>query len=228
MVVFIFGESLVSHIENLHDKQIAHPELNSDVMYYEMTREEKMAEWWRRYRVAMSDPDMKKWFAHDSKLNDEDFGWSYVFPGQSPITLHQTMFTRAMQMFATDEQQAHYMPQIGNLNIIGCYAQTELGHGSNVAGLETTATYDEASETFLIHSPSIKAAKFWPGALGCQSNYACIFARCIALGNDYGVQPFIVQIRDRETHEPLPGIEVGDIGTKLGYNSIDNGYLYFN
>ena len=103
MVVFIFGESLVSHIENLHDKQIAHPELNSDVMYYEMTREEKMAEWWRRYRVAMSDPDMKKWFAHDSKLNDEDFGWSYVFPGQSPITLHQTMFTRAMQMFATDE-----------------------------------------------------------------------------------------------------------------------------
>ena len=48
------------------------------------------------------------------------------------------------------------------------------------------------------------------------------------MGNDYGVQPFIVQIRDRETHEPLPGIEVGDIGTKLGYNSIDNGYLYFN
>ena len=41
------------------------------------------------------------------------------------------------------------------------------------------------------------------------------------------MQPFIVQIRDRETHEPLPGVEVGDIGSKLGYNSIDNGYLLF-
>jgi len=46
------------------------------------------------------------------------------------------------------------------------------------------------------------------------------------LGNDYGVQPYIIQIRDLETHEPLPGIEIGDIGTKLGYNSVDNGYLY--
>jgi len=31
-----------------------------------------------------------------------------------------------------------------------------------------------------------------------------------------------------ETHEPLPGVEVGDIGAKLGYNSIDNGYLMFH
>ena len=54
-----------------------------------------------------------------------------------------------------------------------------------------------------------------------------VFARCISQENDYGVQPFIVQIRDRETHEPLPGVEVGDIGAKLGYNSIDNGYLLF-
>ena len=96
-----------------------------------------------------------------------------------------------------------------------------------MAGLETTATYDPKTEQFTIHSPTIKAAKFWPGALGLQSNYAVLFARCISLENDYGVQPFIIQIRSRETHEPLPGIEVGDIGTKLGYNSIDNGYLLF-
>lgn len=55
-----------------------------------------------------------------------------------------------------------------------------------------------------------------------------VFARCISLENDYGVQPFMIQIRDMETHEPLPGVEVGDIGSKLGYNSIDNGYLLFN
>ena len=110
----------------------------------------------------------------------------------------------------------------------GCYAQTELGHGSNVAGLETTATFDEKTDTFTMHSPTIKAAKFWPGALGWQATHAIVFARCIALGNDYGVQPFIVQIRDLETHEPLAGVSVGDIGAKLGYNSIDNGYLMFD
>ncbi len=31
-----------------------------------------------------------------------------------------------------------------------------------------------------------------------------------------------------DTHEPCPGIEVGDIGVKLGYDSVDNGYLMFN
>ena len=121
---------------------------------------------------------------------------------------------------------AHYLPQANNLNLIGCYAQTELGHGSNVAGLESTATYDPATEQFTIHCPTIKASKFWPGALGVHATHAVFFARCISLENDYGVQAFIIQIRDLETHEPLPGVEVGDIGTKLGYNSIDNGYLY--
>ena len=77
----------------------------------------------------------------------------------------------------------------------------------------------------MLHSPSIKAAKFWPGTLGLQASHAVVFARCIAQENDYGVQPFVVQVRDLETHEPLAGVQVGDIGTKLGYNSVDNGYL---
>lgn len=107
--------------------------------------------------------------------------WTYLFPGQSPLTLHQSMFTDSLMNFATDEQKAHYVPQADSLNIIGCYAQTELGHGSNVAGMETTATYNPQTEQFTIHCPTIKAAKFWPGALGLQSNHAVVFARCIAL-----------------------------------------------
>ena len=36
-------------------------------------------------------------------------------------------------------------------------------HGSNVAGLETTATFDPASDEFIIHSPSLTSMKFWIG-----------------------------------------------------------------
>ena len=83
------------------------------------------------------------------------------------------------------------------------------------------------TDEFVFHTPSIKAAKFWPGNLGVQATHACIFARCIAGGKDFGVQSFVVQVRDFDTFEPLPGIEIGDIGTKLGYNGADNGYLQF-
>ena len=55
-----------------------------------------------------------------------------------------------------------------------------------------------------------------------------VFARLITEENDFGVQPFLVQLRNLEDHMPLPGVQVGDIGTKLGYGSKDNGWLIFN
>ena len=116
------------------------------------------------------------------------------------------MFRVSVENLANEEQKARWMPMLKNADQFGCYAQTELGHGSNVSGIETTAIYDENTQQFTIHSPTIKAAKFWPGSLGVCANHAIVFAKCISLGNNYGVQPFIVQIRDMETHEPLPGI----------------------
>lgn len=52
-------------------------------------------------------------------------------------------------------------------------------------------------------------------------------ARLITRGRDYGPHPFVVQIRNLETHKPLAGITVGDIGPKFGYDSMDNGFLRF-
>jgi len=64
--------------------------------------------------------------------------------------------------------------------------------------------------------------------MGIMANHAMVFCRCICAGKDNGIQPFLVQIRDKENHLPMPGVQVGDIGNKLGYGTIDNGYLSFN
>ena len=76
------------------------------------------------------------------------------------------MFLTSVATFSTDEQKAKWMPKIHNLDILGCYAQTEIGHGSNVAGLETTATFDKKTNEFIIHTPTQTATKWWPGEMG--------------------------------------------------------------
>ena len=71
------------------------------------------------------------------------------------------------------------MPLVKNLKMVGCYAQTELGHGSNVAGLETTATFDREKDEFVINSPTVTSTKYWPGGLGRWGNHAVVFAQLI-------------------------------------------------
>lgn len=66
---------------------------------------------------------------------------------------------------------------MNNLDVLGCYAQTELGHGSNVAELETTATFDQATDEIVINSPTLTSTKYWPGDLGRFTSHALIFGQ---------------------------------------------------
>ena len=226
--VFVYGPDAVEQIAMVADFNRRHPELVDGFEYYEMSREEKFKSWWRKYHAVMKDEKAHIFFTNNSQRKDHRFQWAWAYPGLSLLALHQTMFTSSIKFLGSEKQQAKYLPLCDNLSIIGNYAQTELGHGSNVAGLETTATLDQATDEFVIHTPTIKATKFWPGSLGVVGTHSIVFARCIAGGNDYGVQPFLVQIRSTEDHKPLKGVSVGDIGEKLGYNSVDNGYLSFD
>ena len=137
--------------------------------------------------------DNGRYFRDNMKTYDDFMIQTYSLqPQNSPILLSFTMFMQSIKHLGSDAQVQKYYEPAALLNIIGCYAQTELGHGSNVAGLETTATLDKATDEFVIHTPNIKATKFWPGALGLHSTHAIVFARLIVDGRDYGVKPFIV------------------------------------
>ena len=144
------------------------------------------------------------------------------------MDLHVGMFIPTIQGQGDPEQQKAWLPLCYNLSVIGTYAQTELGHGTYLRGLETTATYDPAVQEFVIHSPTLTSTKWWPGGLGKTANHVICMARLVTQGKDHGPHAFVVPIRDANTHAPLPGIAVGDIGSKLGYNGIDNGFLRFD
>lgn len=166
------------------------------------------------------------------RLSEEEASRLRFYVDEPAFTdLHWGMFIPAIKGQGTDEQQRKFLPLAYKMQIIGCYAQTELGHGSNVQGLETTATFDPHTDEFVIHSPTLTSSKWWPGGLGKVSTHAVVYARLITNGEDHGVHGFIVQLRSLEDHRPLPGITVGDIGMKFGngaYNTMDNGVLRFD
>ncbi|CAG4983899.1 unnamed protein product [Colias eurytheme] len=143
----------------------------------------------------------------------------------NPLALHYIMFIPTLMGQGTVEQQAYWIGRAVNLNVIGTYAQTELGHGTFIRGLETTATYDPRTKEFVLNTPTLTAYKWWPGGLGHTANYCIVMAQLYTQGKCHGIHPFIVQLRDEETHMPLPGIRVGDIGAKLGMNTTNNGFL---
>ncbi|KXT01352.1 hypothetical protein AC578_6646 [Pseudocercospora eumusae] len=145
-----------------------------------------------------------------------------------PYALHEGMYIVTIRGQGTPEQHKKYLEPAVAHEHIGCYAQTELGHGSNVRGLETTATWNEDDKTFTIHSPHLTASKWWIGSLGRTANHACVMAQLIIKGRPYGPHPFIVPIRDLKTHKLLENVYAGDIGPKFGYNTMDNGFLLFN
>uniref|UniRef100_A0A8R1DXR3 Acyl-coenzyme A oxidase n=1 Tax=Caenorhabditis japonica TaxID=281687 RepID=A0A8R1DXR3_CAEJA len=145
-----------------------------------------------------------------------------------PLALHDVMFIPALVAQASDEQNKKWLRRAQRREIVGCYAQTELGHGSNLRKLETTATYDVSTQEFVLHTPQITSLKWWPGGLGKSSNYAVVVANMIVKEKHLGPHSFLVQLRDEITHQSLKGITVGDIGPKLSFNAIDNGFLGFD
>ncbi|KAK9675300.1 fatty-acyl coenzyme A oxidase [Basidiobolus ranarum] len=145
------------------------------------------------------------------------------------LGVHSGLFFGTIQGQATPAQYAYWVKKgaMALNGVTGCFAMTELGHGSNVAALETTATFDEATDEFIIHTPTTTATKWWIGGAAHTATHTTAFAQLIVKGKNYGVKPFVVQLRDPKTFNLLPGINIGDIGKKMGRDGIDNGWIQF-
>jgi acyl-CoA oxidase len=132
----------------------------------------------------------------------------------------------SIQSLGTEKHYIKYLKDIGSLKLPGCFAMTETNHGSNVKGLETTATYNHGDQTFTIHTPNENAQKEYIGNAAKHGQMATVFAKLIIGGNDYGINAFIVPLRDTNG-KILKGITIGDCGLKMGLNGVDNGTIRF-
>jgi acyl-CoA oxidase len=137
------------------------------------------------------------------------------------------LFGGAVQALGTRTHHARYLPDIMSLDLAGCFAMTETGHGSDVQALGTTATYDEVAQQFVINTPDDPARKDYIGNAACDGRLAVVFAQLVTRGENHGVHAILVPIRD-EGGQHCAGVRIEDCGHKGGLNGVDNGRLWFD
>lgn len=149
------------------------------------------------------------------------------------------LFGGSIAQLGTDRHHRRYLPRVASLELPGCFAMTERGHGSNVRDIRTTATYDPAAREFVIHTPDEDAQKDYIGNAALHGRMATVFARLCMPGrgdatanggsplHDHGVHAFLVPIRDPRG-AALPGVRTEDCGAKEGLNGVDNGRIRFD
>ncbi|WP_374192231.1 acyl-CoA dehydrogenase [Microbacterium sp. SD291] len=137
------------------------------------------------------------------------------------------LFGSAILQLGTAEHHEKWLPGVMDLSIPGAFAMTEMGHGSDVAAIGTTATYDPETEEFVINTPFRAAWKEFLGNAALHGIAATVFAQLITNGVNHGVHCFYVPLRGEDGVD-LPGISREDDTLKGGLNGIDNGRLHFD
>nr|AAR00586.1 acyl-CoA oxidase [Phalaenopsis hybrid cultivar] len=180
----------------------------------------------RPFRYAIEDPSV--YFAIVEAVGGIDISLGIK------LGVQYSLWGGSVMNLGTKKHKEKYFKGIDNIDYPGCFAMTELHHGSNVQGLQTTATFDPLTDEFVINTPNDGAIKWWIGNAAVHGKFATVFARLIlpfqgkgGKSIDMGVHAFIVPIRDMETHDTLPMVEIHDCGHKVGLNGVDNGALRF-
>mmetsp|Transcript_11803 Transcript_11803/g.32165 ORF Transcript_11803/g.32165 Transcript_11803/m.32165 type:complete len:632 (-) Transcript_11803:1268-3163(-) len=141
--------------------------------------------------------------------------------------VHFTLCGGTLCKLGTERHHAALLPLLDTLHLTGSFSMTELGHGSNVMGIETTATYDESAQEFVINTPNNEASKVWIGGAGQHGKLTVVFAQLHTRGKWEGVHAFAVCIRDDQLNA-VQGVRIKDMGPKQGLNGVDNGQIWFS
>lgn len=133
----------------------------------------------------------------------------------------------SVYFLGTEAQRQALLPKVASLDAPGCFAMSEVGHGSNVADLETVVRWEATRKCFVLHTPGESARKDWAGNAALHAKYATVFAQLEVGGVRHGVHAFVTRIRG-DDGKPLDGVRIGDCGHKLGLNGVDNGRIWFD
>jgi acyl-CoA oxidase len=137
------------------------------------------------------------------------------------------LFGGAIENLGTERHHQAYVKKLIALELLGCFAMTETGHGSDVQALETTGTYDPDTGEFVIDSPTPSSRKDYIGGAANTARVAAVFAQLITQGKTHGVHCFVVPIRDDDGND-LPGVTTSDCQYKGGLPGVDNGRIQFD
>ena len=136
------------------------------------------------------------------------------------------LFGGAILQLGTKPHHDAYLADLVSGRTMGCFAMTESGHGSNVQALGTVATYDAATQEFVITTPDDASRKDYIGNAAAHAELAAVFAQLEVDGERHGVHAFVVPIR--EDGRVLDGVRIEDCGPKMGLNGVDNGRIWFD
>lgn len=143
------------------------------------------------------------------------------------MSVHYGLFGATLGMLGNDNQRKEWMPKVERCEMLGCFALTELGHGSNARGVQTTATYDVSTSQFVVNTPTDFAQKYWIGGAATSARWSAVFAQLYVAGTCYGIHAFLVRIR-HDDGTLVRGVTLADCGHKLGMNGVDNGRMWFD
>jgi acyl-CoA oxidase len=142
------------------------------------------------------------------------------------------LFGGAILHLGTQRHHERFLADVMSLDLPGCFAMTETGHGSDVQSIRTTATYDPATDEFVVNTPDDDAVKDYIGNAARDGRMAVVFAQLITGSAEqdvqrHGVHALVVPIRN-DDGSPAAGVSIEDCGHKMGLNGVDNGRIAFH
>eukprot|EP00270_Netrium_digitus_P019609 TRINITY_DN7772_c0_g4_i2.p1 TRINITY_DN7772_c0_g4~~TRINITY_DN7772_c0_g4_i2.p1 ORF type:complete len:699 (+),score=165.27 TRINITY_DN7772_c0_g4_i2:47-2143(+) len=202
-------------------------------MDYNSTKEEQRAVTFERILFLRDRGYFKGWLTNDDPTVVKQMAAMHeaigIYDHSMGIKLgvHIHLWGAAVKYLGTKRHHEKWLQQTEDYVVAGCFALTELGHGSNVRGIETVATYDPRTREFIISTPCETAQKYWIGGAAQHATHMVCFANLHINGRSEGVHAFVVQLRDSHGRV-CQGVRIADCGHKIGLNGVDNGRIWFD